>query len=79
MIRGVNDDESNAHELGRLLRPRRGDVMVNLIPFNPTDATPDCKRPPAQHALSLRLELRATSEAPQGAARRREAPRCPLL
>lgn len=33
LLRGVNDSETRAHELGALLRGK--DVLVNLIPFNP--------------------------------------------
>lgn len=35
MLAGVNDGPQQAHELGRLLRPRHAQYMVNLIPWNP--------------------------------------------
>jgi 23S rRNA (adenine2503-C2)-methyltransferase len=38
MLAGVNDTERDAKELGRLLRRKL--AHVNLIPFNPVDATP---------------------------------------
>ena len=39
LIKEVNDRVEHAHELGALLAPRRGHVLLNLIPYNPTDVT----------------------------------------
>jgi adenine C2-methylase RlmN of 23S rRNA A2503 and tRNA A37 len=38
LISGENDTHDHAHALGALLRPRRADVLLNLIPYNPTEA-----------------------------------------
>lgn len=48
LLRGVNDGQEQALELGRLMAPRRKDVMVNLIPYNPgVTSTPEGFRAPA--------------------------------
>lgn len=50
LIRDVNDTLQCAHQLGQLLEGK--DVMVNLIPYNPTDVSHDYKSPlPSQPAL----------------------------
>ncbi len=41
LIRDVNDLEEHAHELGRLLSSRRDNIILNLIPYNPTDVAVD--------------------------------------
>ena len=38
LIRDINDHACAAHELGALLRPRRHNIFLNLIPYNPTAA-----------------------------------------
>jgi len=43
MIKGINDSEESAHELGKLLQDR--DLIVNLIPYNPT-AVKEIYEPP---------------------------------
>jgi len=48
VLGGVNDDEAHAIQLGELLDGR--DVIVNLIPFNPTD-TPMGHTPPTREAV----------------------------
>ncbi len=53
LIDGVNDTEAHAHELGALLSAnsdRRAHVIVNLIPYNPTDVAEDY-RPPTQASV----------------------------
>merc|ERR1712060_935112 len=35
LLAGVNDGDSHAAELGRLMAPRKRDIIVNLIPYNP--------------------------------------------
>merc|ERR1712113_1242693 len=37
LLAGVNDTEECALQLGRLMGPRSADVMVNLIPYNPSE------------------------------------------
>eukprot|EP00300_Choanocystis_sp_HF-7_P017288 c19687_g2_i1.p1 GENE.c19687_g2_i1~~c19687_g2_i1.p1 ORF type:complete len:458 (+),score=82.65 c19687_g2_i1:41-1414(+) len=49
MLGGVNDTHEDAHQLGALLKGM--DVHVNLIPYNPTDATP-CYRASTPDALA---------------------------
>jgi 23S rRNA (adenine2503-C2)-methyltransferase len=48
LLGGVNDTESDAEELGRLLRGRH--AHVNLIPFNDVEGLP--YRRPADEALA---------------------------
>ena len=43
LISGINDSDDNAHELGQLLKNRS--VLVNVIPYNPTDVPHDYKPP----------------------------------
>lgn len=38
LIRDVNDTIWHAHALGKLLYERRNDILLNLIPYNPTAA-----------------------------------------
>lgn len=38
LIGGVNDSVELAHELGALLQSRKKYILLNLIPYNPTDA-----------------------------------------
>ena len=48
VLGGVNDDVAHAAELGEVLRGR--DVVVNLIPYNPTDV-PMGHEPPTEEAV----------------------------
>jgi adenine C2-methylase RlmN of 23S rRNA A2503 and tRNA A37 len=50
LIRDVNDLSEHAHELAQLLLPRRGYVMLNLIPYNPTEVAEDF-HPPSQEQV----------------------------
>ncbi|KAI8910455.1 hypothetical protein EDD86DRAFT_205479 [Gorgonomyces haynaldii] len=43
LIADVNDAQTVAHELGQLLKDR--DVLLNVIPYNPTDVPYDYKAP----------------------------------
>lgn len=45
LIRDVNDKTEHAEELARLLAPRRRYVMLNLIPYNPTEVAEDFQPP----------------------------------
>lgn len=50
MLAGINDSEEVAHELGALLRGRKG--VLNLIPWNPTYVTGDIDfKAPAQDSV----------------------------
>jgi hypothetical protein len=44
MLAAVNDSDADARALGALLADTGMKVLVNLIPYNPTDATPDYAR-----------------------------------
>lgn len=50
LIGDVNDREEHAHELAELLKSRRGYVMLNLIPYNPTEVAEDF-HPPTQEQV----------------------------
>ena len=56
VLGGVNDDEAHAVQLGELLDGR--DVIVNLIPFNPTD-TPTGHTPPTREAVRAMADVLA--------------------
>jgi sorting nexin-8 len=47
LIRNVNDREQHAHDLGKLLQPLKEAVLLNLIPYNPTDI-PEQYEPPTE-------------------------------
>ena len=47
LIKDVNVLPEHAHELGKLLSSRREDLLLNLIPYNPTDIAEDFE-PPSQ-------------------------------
>lgn len=51
MIKGVNDQDEHAHELGRLLKNRN--VQVNLIPYNPTDVPYDYETPSDERCIKF--------------------------
>ena len=38
LIKDVNDTTWHAHALGKLLHNRKNDILLNLIPYNPTAA-----------------------------------------
>jgi len=59
VLGGVNDDEACARELGALLRGK--EVIVNLIPLNPTD-TPAGHVPPTREAVQKMLEILTSPE-----------------
>ncbi|KAJ1432687.1 hypothetical protein B484DRAFT_327158 [Ochromonadaceae sp. CCMP2298] len=50
LIKGVNDLEEHAHELGQLLAPRRDHILLNLIPYNPTEVAEDYE-PPTEESV----------------------------
>jgi hypothetical protein len=41
LIRDLNDRVEHAHELAQLLQSRRAYIMLNLIPYNPTEVAED--------------------------------------
>lgn len=56
LIKGINDLEEHAHELGRLLMSRRGCIMLNLIPYNPTEVAEDF-HPPSMDQVNLFADI----------------------
>ncbi|KAJ3187486.1 sorting nexin [Gaertneriomyces sp. JEL0708] len=48
LIKDVNDSEQTAHDLGQLLQSR--DVLLNVIPYNPTAVPHDYKTPDREAA-----------------------------
>jgi hypothetical protein len=54
VLRGVNDGVEHARELGELLRGR--DVIVNFIPYNPTDV-PMGHAPPTKEAVKAMVDV----------------------
>ncbi len=45
LLAAVNDMPELAHELGAILRPRKNFILLNLIPYNPTDVGDDFTPP----------------------------------
>ena len=56
LIRDINDLPSHAHELGKLLLSRKNDVILNLIPYNPTDVAENFA-PPTAEGVQLFFEI----------------------
>lgn len=50
LIKDVNDKPEHAHELGQLLSKRKDNILLNLIPYNPTDVTEEFY-PPLQETV----------------------------
>jgi 23S rRNA (adenine2503-C2)-methyltransferase len=50
-IKNVNDRETHANELGALLSGK--DVIVNLIPYNPTDVVVEYETPDEADVLAF--------------------------
>ena len=46
LLHGINDMPELAHELGQVLKPRKNFILLNLIPYNPTDVG-DVYEPPS--------------------------------
>jgi adenine C2-methylase RlmN of 23S rRNA A2503 and tRNA A37 len=59
LIKNINASEAHAHELGQLLSSRRKHILLNLIPYNPTDVCEAYEPPTQVFILLLLLELRA--------------------
>lgn len=53
LIRDVNDKDEHAHELAKLLQPRRDHVLLNLIPYNPTEVAEDYAPPTDEQVASF--------------------------
>ena len=61
LIKEVNDRAEHAHLLGQLLLPRRNHVLLNLIPYNPTDVPGQNFVPPDQSDVDTFYQI-CTSE-----------------
>lgn len=61
LIKDVNDRPEHAHELGKLLGPRRGNILLNLIPYNPTDVAEDF-HPPTQDDIDTFFKIITVDE-----------------
>ena len=51
LIKDVNDLEAHAIELATLLAPRRENIILNLIPYNPTTVAEDYE-PPTEESVA---------------------------
>ncbi|CAH8385197.1 unnamed protein product [Eruca vesicaria subsp. sativa] len=58
MLDGVNDQEENAHQLGKLLKTF--EVVINLIPFNPIGSTSQFNTSTKQSVSTFQKILRET-------------------
>ena len=61
LLRDVNDTAEDAAELAELLGPHAGKLMLNLIPYNPTDATPEYRRTTEAVTANFMATLRAAN------------------
>ena len=62
LIKDVNDREEHAHLLGKLLLPRRNRVLLNLIPYNPTDVPGQNFQPPDQASIDRFYQICTSDE-----------------
>ena len=58
LLGGVNDSDEAAHELGALLKGRN--VILNLIPYNPTNVGIEFKTPTEQEVEGFQKNARGT-------------------
>ena len=59
LLRGINDKPEDAAALAALLSPHSDRLMVNLIPYNPTDATPEYRRSTEAATTTFMTTMRA--------------------
>ena len=52
LIHDINDRHEHAHELGSLLMSRRDHILLNLIPYNPTEVAVEFM-PPTEEAVGI--------------------------
>lgn len=52
LISNINDQPEHAHELGKLLESRRDNILLNLIPYNPTSVAEEYF-PPSNESVNL--------------------------
>lgn len=53
LIKDINDRDEHAHELAQLLYPRREHILLNLIPYNPTEVAEDYFPPDHEQVLNF--------------------------
>ncbi|KNC81211.1 hypothetical protein SARC_06458 [Sphaeroforma arctica JP610] len=56
LLAGINDDVETAHNLGKLLQPRKDNVTINLIPYNTTNVS-DPYKPPAYPTIQAYIDI----------------------
>jgi hypothetical protein len=59
LLRGINDRPEDAAALAALLSPHSDRLMVNLIPYNPTDATPEYRRSTSAATATFMTTMRS--------------------
>ena len=62
LIRDVNDRDEHAHELCQLLLSRRQHILLNLIPYNPTDIPGQSFQPPTQQQIDRFYQICTSDE-----------------
>jgi 23S rRNA (adenine(2503)-C(2))-methyltransferase len=62
LIRDVNDRDEHAHELCQLLLPRREHVLLNLIPYNPTEVPGQSFEPPTSEQVNRFYQICTSPE-----------------
>jgi len=59
LLRGINDRPEDAAALAALLSPHSDRLMVNLIPYNPPDATPEYRRSTSAATATFMTTMRS--------------------
>jgi adenine C2-methylase RlmN of 23S rRNA A2503 and tRNA A37 len=62
LIKDINDRDEHAHELCRLLAPRRHHVLLNLIPYNPTEVPGQAFEAPTQQQINKFYQICTSDE-----------------
>ena len=71
LIKDINDRAEHAHQLGELLKSRREYVILNIIPYNPTDVAEDFF-PPTEEQIDIFFRICAGPPYSLHVRRRRE-------
>lgn len=56
LIQDINNLPEHAHELGILMQPRKNHILLNLIPYNPTDVCESYK-PPTKESIKAFMDI----------------------
>jgi adenine C2-methylase RlmN of 23S rRNA A2503 and tRNA A37 len=62
LIKDINDRDEHAHELCQLLLPRRNHILLNLIPYNPTDVPGQSFEPPEHEQINRFYQICTSDE-----------------